>query len=66
LERLRQELVSVAAAGAATPGQPSAFGQKYEVRGSIMGPSRRRFAVVTMWVVLRGESVPRFVTAYPG
>jgi hypothetical protein len=65
-ERLRQELVSVAVAGDATPGQPSAFGEKYEVRGSIMGPTGRRFAVVTVWIVLRGESVPRFVTAYPG
>jgi hypothetical protein len=65
-KRLRQELVSVAIAGDATPGQPSAFGEKYEVRGSIMGPAGRRFAVVTVWIVLRGESVPRFVTAYPG
>jgi len=65
-EQLRRELVSVAVAGNATPGQPSAFGQKYEVRGSIIVPTGRRFAVVTVWIVLRGESVPRFVTAYPG
>jgi len=65
-ERLRRELVSIAASEEAMPGQPSGFGQKYEVRGSIVGPTGRRFEVITVWIVLRGESAPRFVTAYPG
>ncbi|HYU32831.1 MAG TPA: hypothetical protein VEW48_11770 [Thermoanaerobaculia bacterium] len=65
-EWLRQEFVSIAASEDATLGQSNAFGQKYEVRGRIEGPKGRRFEIVTVWIVLRGESVPRFVTAYPG
>ena len=42
------------------------FGQKYEVRGTLRGPSGRRAEVVTVWIVLSGESSPRFVTAVPG
>jgi len=65
-ERLQQELLSIAGSEDAMPGQPSAFGQKYEVRGRIEGPTGRRFEVVTVWIFLRGETAPRFVTAYPG
>lgn len=65
-EQLQQEFLSIAASEDATPGQPSAFGQKYEVRGRIEGSTGRRFEVVTVWIVLRDESSPRFVTAYPG
>jgi hypothetical protein len=50
----------------ATPGQPSAFGQKYEVRGTIKGPSGRQAIVLAVWIVLKGESFPRFVTVFPG
>jgi hypothetical protein len=46
--------------GAATP-----FGQKYVVRGTIQGTVDSA-AVVTVWIVLRAEDFPRFVTAFPG
>lgn len=65
-ERLQRVFLSIAASEDATPGQPSDFGQKYEVRGRIEGPTGRSFEVVTVWIVLRGESFPRFVTSYPG
>lgn len=42
------------------------FGTKYEVRGELGGPSGRTAIIVTVWVVLYGERVPRLVTAYPG
>lgn len=42
------------------------YGQKYEVRGSLEGPAGRTAALVTVWIVLRGEDFPRFVTAFPG
>lgn len=42
------------------------FGQKYEVRGVITGPQNRPVELVTVWIVLSGEEVPRFITAYPG
>ena len=64
--RLRSDLLEVCRSGAATEGLPSPFGVKYEVRGTLQGPSGRRAEVVTVWVILRGGAVPRFVTAFPG
>lgn len=42
------------------------YGQKYEVRGTIAGPSNRTANLVTAWIILNGETIPRFVTAHPG
>jgi hypothetical protein len=42
------------------------YGQKYLVRGILSGPSGRSAEVVTVWILLSGEAVPRFVTAFPG
>lgn len=42
------------------------YGQKYEVRGVIAGPSGKTAHIVTVWIVRHGEKVPRFITAYPG
>lgn len=44
----------------------SQYGKKYVVEGSLSGPSGNAIQVVTVWVILKGENVPRFVTAYPG
>lgn len=41
------------------------FGTKYEIRGTIAGPSGHSAAIVTVWVILHGEEMARFVTAYP-
>jgi hypothetical protein len=65
-QQLRRDLVALAASGEASVGRSSAFGQKYEVSGTIRGPSGRRAVVVTVWIILTGEGSPRFVTAYPG
>ncbi len=42
------------------------YGQKYEVRGTIQGPSGKRADLVSVWIILEGEDFPRFITAYPG
>lgn len=42
------------------------YGQKYEVRGRLEGPTGRAAALVAVWIVLLGEDFPRFVTAFPG
>ena len=42
------------------------YGQKYEVRGTLNGRTGRAAALVAVWIVLRGEDFPRFVTAFPG
>ena len=64
--RLQHDLLELCRTGAAVEGQTSQFGRKYEVRGTLEGPSGRRAEVVTVWVILVGEDVPRLVTAFPG
>jgi hypothetical protein len=65
-QRLITDICALAAAGDAVPGQATAYGQKYEVRGILTGPSGREAVVVTVWIVRVGDNVPRLVTAYPG
>ncbi len=64
--RLQAALLDLARTRDAVEGQASQFGQKYQVRGSLIGPSGRQADIVTVWVVLAGEDFPRLVTAYPG
>lgn len=42
------------------------YGQKYEVRGTLVGPAGKTAVIVAVWIVLRGQDSPRFVTAFPG
>jgi hypothetical protein len=42
------------------------YGNKYEIRGIITGPSGLSVEIVTVWIILKGENHPRFITAYPG
>jgi hypothetical protein len=65
-ERLQKDLLQLARSGEAVAGQGSPYGQKYEVRGTLVGPSGRQARVVTVWIVLNGETYPQLVTAYPG
>jgi hypothetical protein len=46
--------------------QRNAFGLKYVVGGNLFAPSGGVADFITVWIILDGESVPRFVTAYPG
>jgi hypothetical protein len=62
---LEWELRKLAQQGSAEPGPRTAFGQKYLVRGKIMGPVGRGAGVLAVWIVLDGEEAPRLVTVYP-
>ena len=42
------------------------YGQKYEVRGTLVGPTGKTAVIVAVWIVLLGQDSPRFVTAFPG
>jgi hypothetical protein len=64
--RLQSDLLDLGRTGAMAEGQSSQFGRKYEVRGTSVGPSGRGAEVVTVWVILVGDDVPRLVTAFPG
>ena len=41
------------------------FGTQYVIDGIILTPDGRTPLVRSVWLVLIGESVPRFITAYP-
>ncbi|MFQ6033384.1 MAG: DUF6883 domain-containing protein [Candidatus Bipolaricaulia bacterium] len=41
------------------------YGRKYRIRGPLTVPNGRKVELVSIWIVRRGETVPRFVTAYP-
>jgi len=65
-EELGHALHKLAVDGMAESTESNQYGQKYRVVGTLRGPSEREARVVTIWIVLRGEEVPRFITAYPG
>jgi len=48
----------------AEPAKPSPYGQKYEILGPLTGPTGTS-GIRTIWIVLVGETVPRFVTLVP-
>jgi hypothetical protein len=64
-ERLEVEVRRLARQEEAEPGGETFFGVKYVVRGIITGPMGTSATVRTVWIVLRGEQVPRLVTIYP-
>ena len=45
--------------------EESGYGQKFVIEGPMTGPTGKTVQVVTVWVILKGESFPRFITAYP-
>ena len=65
-ERLRDDLLALAQSTEAVPGQTSAFGQKYEVSGTLRGPNGRAAKFTCVWLVPVGGEAPRFITAFPG
>ena len=44
----------------------SRYGKKYIIRANLKGPNGEEAALVSVWIVLNDEELPRFVTAYPG
>ena len=64
--RLEADLRSQHLSQPATPGDKTPYGQKYEIRAKLRGPSGYAPEVVSVWIIRTGDDVPRFVTAYPG
>lgn len=62
---LCNQLHSVSLQEEAEVSERTDYGQKYIVRGTIVGTAGRKAKVLTAWIILQGEEVPRFVTAYP-
>jgi hypothetical protein len=64
-DRLEADLRSQHLPHDAVAADPTAYGQKYIIRATLVGPAGQSARMVTVWVVRVGEDVPRFVTAYP-
>ncbi len=42
------------------------YGAKYVIRAKLKGPNGETVEILSDWIILSEEDVPRFVTAYPG
>lgn len=65
-ERLEQDLRSQHLTKDAEEIGETRYGRKYRIRGKLVGPNGKAAEVVSIWVIRKGETVPRLVTAYPG
>ncbi len=63
-EKLESDIRTLLSAEAELAEQ-NKFGSKYLVQGILTGPNGRSARIVTVWIILLGETTPRFVTAYP-
>ncbi len=61
---LRDDLVRVAL-GDVESSVVSPHGDRYAISGLLAGPNGESAVFLTHWIILRDESFPRFVTAYP-
>lgn len=65
-EAFEQSLRGLILTQDATEITESRYGKKFVVEGSVTSPSGDSMQIVTVWVILKGQNIPRFVTAYPG
>jgi len=65
-EAFEQSLRELILSEDVTEAEESQYGQKFIVEGPVTGFSGKTVQIVTVWVILKEESIPRFVTAYPG
>jgi hypothetical protein len=63
-QQLESDLRSLASLPA-EPLESTEYGTKYAIIGPLTGLNGRVAEIVTVWIILAGEAVPRFVTAYP-
>lgn len=49
----------------AEKGEETEYGEKYTIAGWIRGPNGKSMLLTSVWIILRGENVPRFITIYP-
>lgn len=62
---LQRALLVQVTSGKAVPAPGTVYGHNYTVRGMLHGPAGRSASIVSVWIVLRGQDIPRFVTACP-
>ena len=64
-ERLADDLRAVATTGRLVAVGETRFGNRYIVEGPVRTPAGHTVLLRTIWVIPRGTTTPRFVTAYP-
>jgi len=47
-------------------GEKTKYGQKYIITGDIKGPGGKVTKLKSIWIILTGEELPRFITIYSG
>ena len=62
---LERALLEVAKTGEVVETIAVPYGTKFVVDGTLRTPAGAAISVRTVWVVETGQSLPRFVTAYP-
>lgn len=63
-ERLTADLLELARHGEAER-TSSTYGEKFRIVGRLHGPNGRSSVILSIWFLNHGDSIPRFVTAYP-
>ena len=64
-ELLAAGLTAIAGDNEVAEVETTEFGTKYAVEGPLVTPNGVTTSLRTVWIVVSGEEVPRFVTAYP-
>jgi hypothetical protein len=65
-EVLRGDLLALASSSDAFFAGLAPHGRKFLLLATLIGPSGRALAVITVWIIRWNEDFPRFVAAYPG
>jgi hypothetical protein len=62
---LEADLRNLIAATDADLTRSTAYGDMYEVKGSLVGPNGKTLHIITVWVRLKANNETRFVTLVP-
>ena len=62
---LETSLIAIAQNHSVLETETTPHGEKYVIDGSFMPPSGRIATLRTVWIIERGDSRPRLVTAFP-
>jgi len=63
--RLRDALLDHARSAPIASAADTPFGKKYVLEGPLAAPDGRKPEVRAVWFIANGETIPKFVTAYP-
>jgi hypothetical protein len=64
-EHLAHALIAHVCSNPVADTEISVYGTKHRVDGPLVSPDGRNPMVSTVWIVVEGDTIPRFVTAFP-